>query len=212
MSDKKLVYGVGINDVDEPTSYKVFPEERIASGGYKYIGCPYYQRWTSMLQRCYSGSLHKRSPTYKDCTVCEEWLTFSNFKSWMVDQDWESNALDKDLLVGGNGVYSPRTCVFIGHDINTFIMVNKTSRGEHLIGCYWDKYTGNFKSAISNPFNSKGTTLGRYSTEIEAHLAWKKQKHIYACELADSEYVTDERVAEALRNKYKNYTIYEEEL
>ena len=75
-----------------------------------------------MLQRCYSESHLVRQPTYKGCSVCEEWLTFSNFKSWMEQQDWEGKQLDKDLLVYKNKIYSPETCVFVSSVINSFFV------------------------------------------------------------------------------------------
>ena len=33
-----------------------------------------------MLVRCYNAKFHERQPQYKGCTVCEEWLNYSNFK------------------------------------------------------------------------------------------------------------------------------------
>ena len=75
----KLVSGVGINDAD----YEV-QKYTVVSGKRKRIWiCPYYITWTHMLQRCYSEKSQLKHPTYKGCTVCDEWLIFSNFKTWM---------------------------------------------------------------------------------------------------------------------------------
>ncbi len=98
------VCGIGINDAD----YKVLPR---VNG--KQLICPYYQRWVSMIKRCYSEKTQERQPTYKGCTVCDEWLTFSNFKVWMEKQDWRGKQLDKDVIMSGNKVYSPDYCSFI---------------------------------------------------------------------------------------------------
>lgn len=38
-----------------------------------------YRKWVNMLHRCYNEEYHKIQPTYKDCTVCDRWLTLSNF-------------------------------------------------------------------------------------------------------------------------------------
>lgn len=68
--------------------------------------------------------VHKKyKPEYKDKSVCEEWLNYSNFKIWF-DEHYvpcKNNQidLDKDLLVQGNKVYSPETCVFLLHYQNT---------------------------------------------------------------------------------------------
>ena len=56
-------------------------------------------------------------------SVCEEWLNYSNFRIWF-DEHYvpcKNNQidLDKDLLVQGNKVYSPETCVFLLHYQNT---------------------------------------------------------------------------------------------
>ena len=60
-----------------------------------------------MLKLCYSPAHHKKYPSYVGCTVCEEWKTFSNFRRWMVTQNFEGRHLDKDLLVKDNLHYSP---------------------------------------------------------------------------------------------------------
>ena len=156
-----------------------------------------------MLSRCYNPSTQKSQPTYIGCTVCDEWLTFSNFRRWMSSQEWEGLHLDKDLLVRGNKEYSPETCVFIHKKVNLFTNTREAARGRYLIGCHLNKRSGNLRGQIKNPLTGKCEMLGHYDTELEAHLAWKKRKHELSCELADSKYVTDLRLAEALRNRYK---------
>lgn len=72
-----------------------------------------YATWKNMLERCYSDELHSRYPTYKGCTVCDEWHNFQNFAEWMVAQDYDGKHLDKDIKVKGNKTYSPETCSFV---------------------------------------------------------------------------------------------------
>ena len=208
----KLIYGVGINDANYLT-LKLKTIEELRVGGknkQKQVWkCPYYSKWKGMLRRCYSKKVHVKQPTYKDCTVCDIWLTFSNFKDWMIKQDWTGMELDKDLLLEGNRVYSPETCVFVSKIVNGFIKDTGCARGEYLIGCNWYEHRKKFKSQCNDPFNKKQVYLGYFYSEIEAHLAWKKQKHIYSCQLANSDYVTDERVRQTLIHKYENYTIVE---
>lgn len=40
-----------------------------------------YQKWASMLRRCYNEDFHKtkNGKNYIGCTVCERWLVLSNF-------------------------------------------------------------------------------------------------------------------------------------
>ena len=90
-----LVFGVGLNDAN----YTVNP---VVSG--KSYLCSIYSRWQGMLERCYSKKYQVLSKTYSECTVCEEWLTFSNFKTWMEQQDWKGKQLDKDIIKKGNKI------------------------------------------------------------------------------------------------------------
>lgn len=131
----KLVYGVGVNDY----------EGRVKING-KMIKS--YNTWKNMLERCYDDKLLKKYPTYTDCTVCEEWLYFSNFKKWFdehyrwdLDEKGLRPCLDKDLLVKGNKIYSPDTCIFLPNSVNSFL-ANKQSRNTSgYIGVTWCKKT-----------------------------------------------------------------------
>ena len=195
---RKLVEGVGINDAD----YVIARNEILLSGKQRRTWvCPFYSKWTEMIKRCYSEKYQTNKPTYRGCTVCEEWLTFSNFKAWMEQQDWEGKQLDKDLLVKGNKVYSPDTCIFVDNIVNAFTTEREHGRGEYMIGVSWQKANRKFRAACSNT-NGKQEYLGLFDTELEAHLAWKKRKHEYACQLAESELVSDPRLAEALKTRY----------
>lgn len=204
MKTKKLVWGVGVNDAD----YVVEKREtiRCAEGKRKQRViwvCPFYRVWKNMLERCCSIKYQERQPTYKGCSVSEDWKIFSNFRAWMVVQDWQDKQLDKDLLFEGNKVYSPETCVFVSKVVNSFTTDSAASRGKWLIGVYWNTGVNKFLSSCSNPFTKKGEHLGLFTCELEAHQAWLKRKLELAKELAAIQ--TDPRVAEALVNRYLNY-------
>ena len=203
MKTKKLVYGVGINDAD----YAVTEYETIEVNGkikHKRVWiCPCYRVWVDMLQRCYSTKFQECNPTYKGCSVSEEWITFSNFRRWMECQDFEGMQLDKDILFEGNKVYSGETCVFVTKAVNCFTTDRGASRGECLIGVYWNKTVGKFQSRCSNPFTKKQESLGYFTCGEEAHQTWLKRKLELAHLLAAEQ--TDERVAKALIERYTNY-------
>ena len=187
MDKNKLSYGVGIQDANYTIKVTEYIEDYYPSGirKQKLIWvCPYYQRWYNMLKRCYSEKFHNKHPTYKGCSVCEEWLLFSNFRGWVITQDWEGNQLDKDLLTQGNKVYSQKDCVFVCKKINTFVNDRGNARGKYLIGCSWDKLHNMFRSSCSNPFTGKQVNLGLFNTY-------------------------DGRVKQVLLTKYKNYNIVE---
>jgi hypothetical protein len=188
------MYGVATNDADYQV--KIMKERK------PIWQCPYYCRWAHMLARCYSKEFQKTKSTYIGCAVCDEWLLFSNFKRWMENQDWRGKELDKDILFEGNKVYSPETCAFVHKKVNMLTVSAGAIRGEYPLGVSFDKKKGKVKAECCNIFTLKHEFLGYFHCPQEAHNAWKRRKHELACELADSEYVTDPRVAAALRIRY----------
>lgn len=211
MKPKKLVYGVGIDDAD----YVVMKREETGhidgKRKQKMVWvCPYYQTWKSMIVRCYSSKFQERSPTYKGCTVSEDWFTFSNFKAWMATKDWDGKQLDKDLLFEGNKVYSAETCVFVSQAVNSFTNDHGAKRGEWLIGVILDKKNDKFRARCCNPFTKKKESLGSFTCEKQAHKAWLKRKLELAHELAAIQ--ADPRVAKALIDRYQKPQISENEL
>lgn len=186
----RLVYGIGINDAD----YIVRKDNK---------NCPYYERWKIMLRRCYGEKELIRDPSYKDCSVCDGWLRFSNFKSWMETKNWEGKQLDKDLL-GDGTIYSPATCCFVSKLINIFINTGSTKQNTLMIGVVSTSHRSKsnpYMARCNNPFTKKKEYLGIFATELEAHLAWKTRKCEFASMLADVQ--DDPVVAEALRNMYR---------
>ena len=194
----RLVQGVGINDAD----YNVTKHENINGKLVQVWMCPFYKTWKDMLMRCFSESYQQRQSTYRGCKPCDNWLIFSNFKKWMETQDWQGKQLDKDLLIEGNKVYSPETCIFVDRKVNNFVIDRGAKRGKYMIGVSWWENSGKFKAGCGNPFTGEKEYLGYFTDELEGHLAWKARKHELACMLADSEYCTDPRLAEALRTRY----------
>jgi len=72
-----------------------------------------------MINRCYSEKSHKRHPTYKECTVCDEWHNYQTFADWFDNNYIDEYHLDKDIKVEGNRVYSPAFCGFVPQSDNT---------------------------------------------------------------------------------------------
>ena len=164
----KLVCGKGINDAP----YEVTKNKRVNGKNKTYRRCKFYDTWRSMITRCY----HTKAitTTYNGCSVCEEWLTFSNFKSWMEQQDWEGNDLDKDLLVENNKIYSPKTCCFVTKEVNYFMGIK--NKGQSLVGVFYDKGRGKYQAKISKSEYSPNPHLGRFDCEYLAHRAWQEAK------------------------------------
>lgn len=192
----KLVHGFGINDAP----YKTHHRSYILGKSVTTWRCPYYKVWASMIERAYSSNFHSRHRTYSDYSVCDEWVYFSAFKAWMDGQDWEEKELDKDILIKGNRLYSPETCVFVSAGLNSFFLDSAASRGKWPVGVSVDSLTGRFKAQCKDPFTRKTIHLGRFNRATDAHEAWRKKKHELACKYAESE--KDERVATALRVRF----------
>ena len=178
----KLSYGVGVNDAD----YYVFP-----SGGVK---CVFYSVWHDMLKRCYSDKFQNESPTYIGCSVCDEWLLFSNFKKWMEKKDFECKQLDKDLKIEGNKVYSPNTCMFVSGAINSLLNDNAGKRGIYPQGVTFRSCKGKYRASVT--FGGKPKHLGYYTTIKPAELAYLTAKHEIVLQAAKDE--TDKEVSAAL--------------
>jgi len=181
------VYGVGHNDVNLITYYE--------NGKKK--SCPFYVKWRNMLRRCYDEVY--KTESYKFVTVCNEWLTFSNFKAWMETQDWEEKDLDKDLL-GDGSFYSPDTCCFLTKDQNRFLVESKSRRGDLPLGVSLRKNTSLYRAQIRNSLIKKPESLGNFKTPEQAHEAWRQRKLEIGLELFEN---SSEEVLTALYNKYK---------
>lgn len=187
----KTVHGIGINDADYAVTTKV-------NG--KLVICPFYRTWASMINRAYGRKLKEIRPTYIGCSISSDWHSFMSFRSWMLTQDWEGKALDKDLLVRMNKQYGPSFCVFVSQQLNSFTNERAAARGDHPIGVDYCKQTYKFRARCSNPFTCKNENLGYFNSPQEAHEAWRKRKHEHACRLAEAQ--TDIRVASALLTRY----------
>ena len=171
----RLVYGVGIYTKGKYKAKESGKDTKV------------YKVWQPMIQRCYCQKHQEKHPTYKGCTVCPEWLEFQAFAEWYefnYPRDGESYHIDKDLKFIGNKVYSPDTCLLVSQTVNNFIIDHGRGRGDYLIGVSWDSCAKKFRSQCRNPFTKKNEKLGRFSSELEAHLAWRKRKSELAYELA----------------------------
>lgn len=208
---RKLVCGVGINDAD----YVVKTMEEWREDGKRKSRCiwrcHYYDRWLARIITCYDKPRQVTQPAYRGCTVSREWLTFSNFREWMVNEevklgDLSQLHLDKDLLSEkGNKVYSKDTCVFIPRKVNNFSKDTYAYQGKWPLGVSFSKCANKFAAECNNPLSpitGKGKHIGLFTCPLDAHYAWQERKHEYAIMLANSVLVTDERVKHRLLTMY----------
>lgn len=169
-------------------------------------GRKFYEVWHGMIYRCYGAKmrLRQRNNTYNDCSVCEEWLSLSNFKVWFENPEngyQEGYQLDKDILVKGNKIYSPKTCCFVPQEINTLFHSSSRKRGKSVIGVKKKKSENIYSANIC--IGGVRLYLGSFKTETEAFKAYKKEKERYIRQIANEFYSKGgitKRVYEALMN------------
>lgn len=158
-----------------------------------------------MLERCYSPKYHAKEAPYKDCSVCDEWLTYSNFKRWFDDPDNGYHGgyqLDKDILVKGNKIYSPDTCCFVPQEMNKLLMLRKSRRGVLPIGV---AATGcSYRAQIS--INGKRFCFGLFTTPEAAFNAYKEAKEQNVKVLAEK-YYKEGKITERVYNALLDYRV-----
>ena len=149
-----------------------------------------YIMWYSMLQRCYDPYYINKEPTYINVEVCKEGLNFQNFAKWYNENKYgnEKLHLDKDILVKGNKIYSPETCILLPERINKLFVKCDAKRGMYPIGVHWDKDANKFKaqcSILDENGKKKTKNLGRYNTSKDAFISYKVFKESYIKQVAD---------------------------
>lgn len=118
--------------------------------------------WVKMIERCYSETCQKRTPTYIGCSVSEDWYNFQNFASWYTNHPGsalQGYELDKDLLFSGNKIYSAKTCTLIPKAINIALQEHRSNCGKYPPGVYYKKTNKNFIAQLA------------YGDGVQKHLA-----------------------------------------
>lgn len=163
------MYGIGYNSKGD---YK-----KSKGGIHKTV----YTCWKGMFERCYNTKTQELYPSYKGCSVDEEWFDFQNFAKWFDINYVDGWCLDKDLLVKGNKIYSSNNCCFIPNEINVVFTSSRVKRGDLPIGV--TTRGKKFKSQIKKV--GKVFSLGYFNTPEEAFQAYKTSKKDYINELAE---------------------------
>lgn len=131
--------------------------------------------WRNMLKRCYSESYLSSRPSYRGCSVDPLWLKYSGFRSWAIEQDFRGKSLDKDIIVPGNTVYGPKTCVFVSQFINSVILL-PLKKGRDLPPNVYRCSKTNLFHAQMRGENGRLENLGRYKTPDEAFAVYCRNK------------------------------------
>ena len=192
--DKSLpsVFNVGVLGDKYATKYKL-PNGR-------YRNFKEYETWSGLLERCYSEKCQIKHPTYRGCTVSENFKSYTYFYEWCNAQVGFGNEgwqLDKDLLVKGNKIYSEDTCCFLPEEVNIALTRSDKTRGSSPIGV--TKRGGSYYASIS--IRGKTKPLGSFKSETLAFEEYCKNKEEYLSLLAvQYENQIDPRVYGVLMN------------
>lgn len=160
-----------------------------------------------MMRRAYSDQFHTKSPSYKEVTVCEEWHNFQNFAKWYDENYYEVEGermeLDKDILVKGNKIYSPKKCIFVPQRINILFVNNKNQRGNLPVGVNLNKGKFYARGSTINSLNGY-ELLGSFDKPEEAFVSYKLFKEKYIKEMAEQ---YKSKIPYKLYSAMINYTI-----
>lgn len=163
--------------------------------------------WRRLITRCYDKKYHQKQPTYIDVTCCEEWHNFQNFAKWFDENfykiEGQRMCLDKDILVKGNKIYSPNTCVFVPQCINNLFLKREKCRGDLPIGV---QYNGSkYRANVSYNDERSHYVLGGYNTPEEAfYKGYKPNKEQYIKDMAD---LYKDRIPKNLYNVLYTYEV-----
>ena len=140
-----------------------------------------YNKWMSMLKRCFDNKYKDRYPTYGGVTCCDRWLCFANFledfEILKQEHNWSEDIklnLDKDILHKDNKIYSLENCILVPDWINLLFIKKDASRGDYPIGVCYHKQSKKYQARCN--INGKLKGLGYFITPLEAFNAYKIAK------------------------------------
>ena len=168
----KTVYGIGYLGVGK---YKVIDEKTGTDTR--------YETWRVLLARCYVEKHRKLFVKYDNCYVCEEWLNYQKFSEWYENNFYrvgtERMQIDKDILVAGNQLYSPKTCIIVPQSINLIFTKHKKTvdpdlptgiKRYHMSngGC---KYQATYRGKYLGVFNELKCAIDCYNSAKLKHIS-----------------------------------------
>lgn len=175
-----------------------------------------YSTWKDILRRCYCENYTTKNSTYKDCSVCDEWLLYENFYEWLHSQEnfekWLNGdrwAIDKDIIKKGNKIYCPEYCCLVPMNVNSLFLKNDINRGEYPVGIHYNKRARSFVPSCNDPYIGKAVNLGYYGKPDDAfYLGYKPYKEKIIKQVAEDEY----KKGNIIKRCYDSMMSYEVEI
>lgn len=135
----------------------------------------WYNMWNGVIKRA-----NQKSGPYRDVDVDYTWLKASNFKAWFDENNYEVTStdhrdaivIDKDILIPGNRMYSPKTCLLVSSRINGFFVDSyKVTRS------YTKNPDGRYYTRMSYFYTDETKHLSSRDS-YELTLKWAEKKNI----------------------------------
>lgn len=134
-----------------------------------------YTYWTDILSRCYHNP--QKYPAYFGiCKVCDEWHNFQNYAKWYNENYYEVPTkermhTDKDILIPGNTIYSPNTCLMVPQRINMLFLNKPNKRGLPMGISKTDKgYSAKYNACKLGTYDDIGTAFNVYAKRKELEI------------------------------------------
>lgn len=184
------ILGVGILDLDNED-----------------FSLPSYARWRNILIRSFSDKYKNEHPTYKNVTLSQDWIYYSNFKQWFYDPSngyIDGYQLDKDLLVKGVKIYSPETCCFLPQELNKLLTKRDLHRGELPIGVHRLQRKSAYRASLQ--MFGKTKNFGYFKDPMSAFQEYKKRKEQYIKELAE-DYFNKSKITQKVYEAMMRYKV-----
>ena len=133
-------------------------------------------------------------------------MNFQNFAEWYEENKYEVHGekihLDKDILIKGNKIYSPETCLLVPQRINDLFIKRGNDRGDSPIGVCNPNEDN--KYMVQCLQGNKSRFIGYYDDELEAFYAYKTAKESYIKQVADD---YKDKIPPIVYNALYNYEI-----
>jgi hypothetical protein len=182
-NNDKTVFGIGF----------------IGDGPYKLRTKAYYA-WSAMIMRCYRPKTGHIS--YAECIMDHSWFNYQVFAEWFEQNYVEGWEIDKDILKKGNKLYSPETCCFVPHQINTLFVKRNSLRGNYPIGVSYNKNRNTLCAQLIK--FGKQKHIGIFRDVNLAFQAYKKAKEEYIIEVAN---LWKDKISHKLYEALTNYQV-----
>lgn len=81
---------------------------------------------------------------YASASVDQRWFDFQDFAKWFKSLEFyqEGWQLDKDVLLKGNTIYGPDTCVFLPEEVNKALNIKSRVKGKIMLGVSYHTISG----------------------------------------------------------------------